>query len=424
MKVSSWGALVLAVCCVGLVVVSSASAKGRIDLSFGQSGVVDLDPDGAEPTPQSMEIARGGAILVTEQTRVCAMAGCSGRASLTRYRRDGLRDSGFGVDGTILVAPEGVEGEALLAVDSMGRMVLAWTHDYAIVIRRFEADGRPDLSFGQAGFSQLSCGCILTSLAAGPNDSIVVAGRSERPGYAPFSAATALVARLRSDGGFDSKFGQGGIVWMRTPGYRLAAKVGPRGAVFLFDLTRNFRLVVPLVTRLSARGRLDWRFARTAKRSLRAAQGTGTSAYGWEDIGLVLRPRGKVDLYGNDGEDSLVVRLLRSGKRDRSFGRNGVQRISFPINDAVADGAGGTFAVGRKPSESFDDFRVLRLRPDGRPDRQFGRVVLPGTRGDEGVQLGVQAKGKVAVFDQGLHFCRSGGCGVDPKLFRVLRGRG
>lgn len=73
------------------------------------------------------------------------------------------------------------------------------------------------------------------------------------------------------------------------------------------------------------------------------------------------------------------------------------------------------YVIGRRDS----GYKAMRLRRDGRFDRSFGRVTLPGASNEEGLEIFSQGSGAALVFDRGIPFCRQG-CAAEPKLFRVV----
>jgi hypothetical protein len=131
---------------------------------------------------------------------------------------------------------------------------------------------------------------------------------------------------------------------------------------------------------------------------------------------VVLRPDGRAEVFGGDYPRSVAVRLRRNGKRDSSFGRRGVRMLRLAVSDAIADGRGGTLVTGYGRKGGY---QVIRLRHNGRFDRDFGWVDLPHASNDEGLEIFSQGPGAALVFDRGLPFCRQG-CAAEPKLFRVV----
>lgn len=414
MKVSRWVVPVFTLFCAGLVLASTALAEGRLDRAFGENGVVDLTADIAKNRSLgTMAVAPDGSVFFTERAyRACPRSGCLESVYLKRYRANGVLDGRFsGGRGRRPVADSAVSG-VLLAVDSANRPLVAWNKISGdVVIRRFRRDGAPDRSFGGSGTVLVPCGCHPSSLAVAPGGRLLIAGsaefeRTER-------GAIWVFARLRPSGAPDRGFGGTGVVRLPMSGYYDAvASAGPRGSSLLTGFHCCHGL--PFVSRLSESGHLDRLYTATTARSLRAVH--RTNDIGWEEMTLVPRPHGKVDLYGSGFFRGVAIRLLHSGRRDRSFGQNGISRLPLRMSDVASDGSGGAFVAGYARA----GYRVLRLRPNGSADRRFGRLLLPNAYNEEGVEIVAQGRGSAIVFDRGESVCRQT-CPSHPKMFRVLR---
>src|SRR6201996_370169 len=181
MMIRAWKAAISAVVviCVGaLAMVGTATAArpaapaaaptgaaGERDASFGNDGKITIGfpsesagSSGAEfelpfeftPGHQKMAVAPGGKLVV------------AGASKIVRYLQDGKLDPSFGQGGVVRVPrPEGgIFVLSGVAVDSLGRVVLVGltrplptnsTPDPVIssaTVMRFDADGKPDHSFG------------------------------------------------------------------------------------------------------------------------------------------------------------------------------------------------------------------------------------------------------------------------------------
>jgi serralysin len=302
-----------------------------------------------------------------------------------------------------------------LAVDSAGRPLVALQEGHDVIIKRFKANGRPDRSFGQSGSVFVPCDCYLGSLNIGRDRKLLLIGSDEFKRTSPFSGVTWVMARLRSDGSVDRGFGGDGIVRHPMPGfYSPSAQVEPDGGALLYGSVCCRFPSKPFIQRMSKRGHLRRKYAAATKRALHGLYGTRKEDLGWDESAVVLRPDGRVEVFGGEYGHSVAIRLLRNGERDPSFGLRGVRRLDFGVSDAIADERGGTLVTGRGGG-----YKMMRLRHDGRLDRSFGRVGLPHASNEEGVQIFRQGRGGALVFDRGIPFCRQG-CPAEPKLFRVI----
>jgi hypothetical protein len=139
-------------------------------------------------------------------------------------------------------------------------------------------------------------------------------------------------------------------------------------------------------------------------------------------MAVMARSRGRVDVVGEANEHGVAVRLRRDGSRDRTRDRRSPWRKSFRFLDAAADGLGGTFVLGDTGGRGRI-YQVIRLRPDGRYDRRFGAVDLPGAYNEVGAEIFSKGHGEALVFSAGYFSCRQG-CPAEPRLFEVVGVRG
>jgi uncharacterized delta-60 repeat protein len=120
---------------------------------------------------------------------------------------------------------------------------------------------------------------------------------------------------------------------------------------------------------LAASADLDPSFGAAGKVTLSLARG------GSQGNAVVVQPNGRVLIGGwAYGKGFAIVRLLRDGSLDPSFGNGGVVTTNLPtgpavVTDLALDGRGRIVAAGL--SEGF--MAVARYRADGSLDRAFGR---------------------------------------------------
>ncbi|HET8861653.1 MAG TPA: hypothetical protein VFM94_00195 [Solirubrobacterales bacterium] len=421
MKVVRCVLAVLASCGALLALAAPAAlGRGHLDVAFGDDGVVDLRVRAGNGPFVSLGVVRvgpEGGIFLTEESDVCQRSDCSYRIYLRRYRPGGRLDRGFG--GGRRVGAGVTDTNADLAVDSAGRPLVALQEEDGVVIKRFRPNGRPDRPFGKSGSVFVPCDCSLGSLKVGPGDRPLLVASAEFKQASPFRGVIWVMARLRSNGSPDRGFGGDGIVRHPMPGfYAPLAEVEPSGGALLHGSVCCRFPSKPFVQRMSKRGHLQRKYGAATKRALHGLYGTREEDVGWDESAVVLRPDGRVEVFGGDYPHSVAVRLLRNGKRDPGFGRRGVRMLRFLVSDAIADERGGTLVTGYA-SGRRGGYKVMRLRRDGRSDRGFGRVDLPHASNEEGLEIFSQGPRAALVFDRGIPFCRQG-CAAEPKLFRVV----
>jgi uncharacterized delta-60 repeat protein len=412
--------LFLAVAILGLTIPSAAAAEAQLDPSFGEGGVVHVSPPLTPPYSsqyiEQMAAARdGSSFVLSQQTRCREERECTTDVKLFRYASNGSLDRSFGGPDGSFAVPEGF-GSLALMVDSVGRPVLVQELNGGMAIRRVTWTGLPDPGFGRRGVVVIHCRCGFGAWAvAGPRGTLTLAQYPDDRGDA---SRPMTLYRLRSDGSLDPGFGRGGVAKLsyHAEDLRPTEAMTPDGALYFAGATCCKRGHTFYLTRVSATGRLDRRFTRTARRSLRRLEGPGGE---WAAVRAVLARRGgTVDLLGRtaDGKRGYEMRLNADGRPQRSFGNRGIQTSSLPINSAVLNKDGSIFTLYTE----FEGRRYLsRLLPDGRRDPAFGVATLPEARGDYLLSLAPQEDRGVLVVDIGLRECPES-CEDQPKLIRYL----
>jgi uncharacterized delta-60 repeat protein len=162
---------------------------GSLDPSFGGDGIVITDFGFAERVTD-VELQADGKIVVV---------GSDFTQLVARYETDGDLDPTFSGDGMVstnLFA--GTDTTRALAIDSVGRIVLAGSSDSGdMTVSRYTSAGIPDGSFDGDGKRTVDLGGVdkAESVAIGGGDKVVVAGTS---------ASLFALARLNADGSLDT----------------------------------------------------------------------------------------------------------------------------------------------------------------------------------------------------------------------------
>jgi len=177
---------------------------------------------------------------------------------VARLMPDGTPDLSFGNDG-VLINPGGRFGVAQdISVDSLGRIIVSGTlvkqeerSVEAAFILRLNADGTPDLNFGEAGFFT-SAHREAADILITPDDSILVTGGLGKPADVENMSAGTSVWKLTSAGTLDLTFGEGGYA------HHPAGGTGKR-----IKLARAGRILVAggnTLVRFTANGKIDWMY--------------------------------------------------------------------------------------------------------------------------------------------------------------------
>jgi uncharacterized delta-60 repeat protein len=244
----------------------------------------------------------------------------------------------------------------------------------------FASDGKRTIDFGGTDAAH--------ALLVQPNGRIVLAG-----GGGP--AHSFCVARLGSNGTFDTTFG--------SSGKRRIDFGGDDETVFGIARQADGKLVLVgdsdfqrvAVARLNRNGSLDKTFS-----------GDGRSTFQWGPLSrataVIVLPNGKYlvgGFSGPEGGNMQAARLNPSGALDTSFGTGGKATVDFGGDDfgqAMARQPDGRILLAGRSTTA--GAVVARLRANGALDPDFdgdGRVTVPG--GGSLVAVLVQPDGKVLV---------------------------
>ncbi len=252
--------------------------------------------------------------------------------------------------------------------------------------------GDLDPAFGDGGIVAVSGTEV--ALHAG---SIVVG----RTGFVVSGRAWMEAVRSLPDGTFDPTFGSGGRARAKFAGSAYAEDLAtrPRGKVVIAGTRAQvepWRTVIA-VARFRADGALDDTFGGDGK--------VTTSFPGFPEARAVaLQPNGQIVVAGTDGPNFVLVRYLRTGALDRSFGIGGRVTTVLPrdTQDAVAedlaiDPDGRIVVVG---TLSWRTIVVARYLPNGGLDPTFGRgdgLKFTGGTRKSGLAVALQPDGKIVL---------------------------
>jgi uncharacterized delta-60 repeat protein len=303
-------------------------SAGVLDPTFGSGGIVDTGPSG-----QAFAVA-----LQTDGKIVVAGPPASGGSAGTvaRYTTTGALDTSFGSGGTAAVSFFKNQYTQLLAValDSSGRIVLAGNayspkgQDY-IGLARLTSTGSLDGSFGNKGEVLIPLsGSELHAVVIQPNGQIVVAG---------YAGNYALLARYNANGRPDSSFGSGGMV-ETTLGATEAlfssltlqgdGKMVAGGEEWPTSADSG---VLFAVARFNANGSLDSSFGSGGQISTsiagncNAVQDTGVHAVLVQGNGMIMAAGAvKIGAAWNSNYEVALARYDSSGNLDPAFGSGGV----------------------------------------------------------------------------------------------------
>ena len=376
-------ALIFALLLLLALPASAAARPGELDPGFG-GGTVLLGRAGAD---------RGGAAVALQgDGRATVVGDENGRGFLVaRLRASGRADRSFGRRGARILRFDGATAARARAVALFrdGRILVAGTVTIGGVRRfavaRLQPGGNLDPNFGTDGVAVVGPpGAQLEAMALQPEGELVLAGSV--PGNPSALGApgrrVVLVMRLLADGSPDAGFGRAGAVdssAVKLAGRARDVLVLPDGRIALAAAVEHGRAARAtfLAARLTTAGAFDPSFdgdgvARVAT-TTRRVRGGGAAAIALDRQGRLLlagAARG-----GGGRDDATVVRLTPDGLPDRRFGRAGVERLTDPRGRslriaAMRRDARGRLVLGGRAAGL--GAAVLRLHANGRRDRSFG----------------------------------------------------
>jgi uncharacterized delta-60 repeat protein len=405
---------------VGGIALARAGASGGLDRSYGVRGEATIMQPPADHfkswSVEEYASARDGSVYVLARGWTGSCDGCGPTYFVFRVGSSGTFDPGFGGE-TGVVLPEAPFGYGI-SVDGQG-LPLVSSHDTgAVTIRRYEKDGQADASFGTGGTVAVACECqgAVTRVVPGQKGTILaeVDRASSGVEYSASPGAQVSLTRLLANGALDRGFGIRGSSAFSLPGLSRPTllAVAKEGAVLLGGSSPRIRTLV-YVVRVSAKGRLDTRFDRTAFRATRRLRRLGEFP---ELNSLLARADGSVELLGpSQFTKGFDLRLRANGTLARGFGNRGVSVLPLPLKSATL-GSGGAIIAATEGPEVIA-FRVLK---NGRLDLRFGGpggAVVPVSGGD--ALVGTQRGRRAVVMDRGNGFCRSG-CEATPGIARYI----
>ena len=413
--------LILSVWAVGLVASGPAFARGHLDPTFGKDGRIVVKselPEGKGMGQVAPTV--DGPIYFVQNTFVCQEGGqapCRYEEELRRFLPDGGLDATYAPGSDVF---PGLEVEVDLVADANGSPVFGWTRDHQVQLRRLLPDGQLDPSFGDGGTVTLGCRCRLAALEATPDGGLLVSAELSR---APANGRRHrqmgfAFERLGADGSLvPGLFPPDGIARVGSENwYYPRAIAGPKGDMYLTgQVIRPSGGAGFFAARLTARGTLDPGFGKAVSSELRKAYG-GEYSVLWEGLGVFPRPRG-VELVASDDERASILRTRADGHLDRSFGHAGEARLHLGAADAADAGGGRLFVEGSLGGRGR--WYVQMLDPNGRRDRGFGSVYLPGAYDEYGVYIYPDGPGRAIVWSPGESVCRME-CPAEPRIFRVV----
>ena len=382
------------------------SQAGTLDSTFSKDGVVEEQYAGGQKWQES---SKAHSVAIQADARIVVAGdrwnGTEYDIGLARYQPGGIRDTSFGLSGqTVTDLGNSDEAANAVAIQSDGKIVVAGYRydkkndrtDFLVV--RYNEDGKRDGRFGENGVATTTFGLdnsAANAIAMQSNGKIVVAGSAFiGAGNNNYFA----LARYKQDGTPDSSFGSDGKVTTDFGVDAVACSVAIEldGKIVVAGYSGGFQPNDFTMTRYKSNGTLDSSFG---------ANGKVFTDFGGPEQGrsLAIQADGKILLAGNAINDFGLARYKPNGSLDSAFGING-KVVTDLGNDwseeasSVALQADGKIVVA---GTSYSKFAVVRYLRNGQLDNSFGRkgkVLTDVGHGGAACQsLALQPDGKIVT---------------------------
>lgn len=353
------------------IALSRYHPDGTLDTGFGTGGRVTTSISSSD-FGRAVALQPDGSILVAGSAN-----DGTGRSFIVRYTADGALDTGFDGDGIVIldISPTSSDLFEDLVVQADGKIVAvgyaySGANNVATVVR-LNSDGSLDTSFNGTGILSLDFGTgddTLNAVTLQADGKIVVAGQANSS-----SSGNIAVARLNTDGSYDTTFNGTGLFTLDVQGNEdlaSAVAIDTDGKIVVAG-SASTTDIQSFAMRLNTDGTLDTSFNTTGYQTIAA----GSPFEGIED--LALQDDGKILLAGNAYagaglNDVSVIRLNTDGSLDTSFAGDGTfrQAIGTTTDQATAialDSQGGILVTGRTDATQSGIF-LMRIDASGALD--------------------------------------------------------
>ncbi|MGH8990877.1 MAG: hypothetical protein ACRDZ7_05040 [Acidimicrobiia bacterium] len=381
-----------------------ATEPTGLDPTFGQNGV-SASPLSPTDHDRFLGVTAGpdGTAYVTGWTS----SGGDNSMVLVRLDAAGAVDKTFGEAGVaaVNVAPGGKVAEVArtVAVQSDGKVVITGpfeknpratgdaARDNDVAVVRFDAQGKPDPTFGEGGIARLDLGQGKATADGGyntdnawglvslPDNRVVVFGSTPAPGR---DDTDVVMAALTSAGKPDTAFGTQGVLRIDkgpTIDNPRGLKLQPDGKLVATGYSRDGAgVVTPMIIRASAAGVLDDSFGEAGVATAPVLPGGVAESYqlGFQGRDYVLTGYGHG--AGEEKLDMISMRFSATGDWDKTWGTDGVLRVDVAGQDdrgrnlvVLPDSRVLLIGVGSTAEDTADAMVVL-VDEQGAPVTAFG----------------------------------------------------
>ncbi len=361
-----------------------SSTSGALDPTFGHGGNASIPVVGSASVFDAA-IMDGGKLLAAGNVADYSGTGGS-RFALARFNANGTPDVSFGNNGIVL-GPENYQSNASIErilIDPSGKIIVGGESNDDFALARYNANGTPDNTFGDGGMVVTDLGGYetLSGLAIQGNK-IIATGSSDN---------SIALARYDSHGVLDTSFGHGGSTITAATGDSAmldgkgGAAILPDGRILIVGNHTDDNGSSIALAYYRPNGGLD-----TIKLGPSQDAPTAVTAF-------ALLPGGQVLTLGNNSDYAFSLeRHNADGTLDTAFGDGG------SVTDLIDSGTGlsvqnnGKIVVSGM-AQANGGASVARFNRNGSVDESFGVNGRVGTSAvEEPGPVLVQADGKIVM---------------------------
>ncbi|KGO90874.1 T9SS type A sorting domain-containing protein [Flavobacterium subsaxonicum] len=402
------------------IAVAQYTADGTLDTGFDTDGkVITSVGAGTSGAAKQLSIGADGKI------KIAGIVGVN--FALLQYNANGSLDTSFSGDGSVLTpltANEQFYQTNSVAIQPDGKYLLvinpvSLSPSSDFLIRRYNADGTMDTSFGTGGTVLTTFGTGLNEAKAAavlPNGKIVVAGQAQS---LDLSHVDFAVAQYDSNGMADVLLDADGKVttaFEKGNDFLSHIVVLPNDELIAVGTTehkeRNTSFYKDIVlSKYYSDGSPDTTFGNFGK---------VVSVFG-DNLNQVtatsFQPGGKIILgnvysvYSTPGYFGELIRYNVDGSLDATFGINGKNALNFTPSSIVFQADGKMIVAGGGTLEGVNGFIISRYNSNGTLDANFG------TDGQLLVFFGQTSYGNASILIQPDNRIILFGSSSDPNLY-------
>lgn len=252
----------------------------------------------------------------------------------------------------------------------------ATAYAYTVALK---PNGQPIMSYGTAGVASIAVpgalAVTITDIATRSNDATVVVGYDS----AMSGSDRFVIAKFRANGEPDLTFSDDGVTRIGFPqgdAYGYGVAIQPDGKIVVVgEVDPNSNVSNPAILRLNANGTVDKTFADQGRKVVKVPDGVPGYDGVWR---VVIQSGGKIAMAGwqargNNTYKTLAIRLKPGGVLDKTFGGDGIVVVDADGTDNWAYGLakdGDKLVLGLHVASNAAGF--LRLTATGKRDMSFG----------------------------------------------------